>query len=118
MQRENRLRKEWTDEFAEPRKPKNECPEKKEIEKMRGERSKREIEKHEKFFSAKLFEAPKIAVLKNSRELNGSNPFVFFDFGLRRRYSEYAAGGALHGTGKPVVYVLRTGPHAAISQHQ
>ncbi|MDD4963634.1 MAG: nicotinate phosphoribosyltransferase [Gallionella sp.] len=29
----------------------------------------------------------KIDVLTNSLELNGSNPFVFFDFGLRRRYS-------------------------------
>ncbi len=29
----------------------------------------------------------KIAVLKNSQGLDGSNPFVFFDFGLRRRYS-------------------------------
>jgi nicotinate phosphoribosyltransferase len=29
----------------------------------------------------------KIALLANSSELNGLNPFVFFDFGLRRRYS-------------------------------
>ena len=29
----------------------------------------------------------KIALLKNSRDLGGANPFVFFDFGVRRRYS-------------------------------
>lgn len=29
----------------------------------------------------------KISILKNSKKLSGVNPFVFFDFGVRRRYS-------------------------------
>lgn len=29
----------------------------------------------------------KISILKSSQDLGGSNPFVFFDFGVRRRYS-------------------------------